>query len=510
MRKLSILILFFLISSLTFAQYTTPNTGVKWNLDSLVTHSGGVVTDTGGIYYINNNLFIDGTDTISITKNCVIKVGNGLTIDIFGVLYIMPPDSVLMTAQDTATKYIGLKFEDTSDVSVLKKLIFEYANSIRLTRANILIDSCIIRHNRLSNSASSGAISLFNASPTISNCKIYRNYRSGIISPANGGCSPIIVNNLIYENCTTNGNYPQINLGPGGTDPIIIRGNKVIGYFTKAGGIAISNLLGSSNIITAIVENNIVKNNRYGIAFTGANLTGVVSGNVCDSNNIENNPMLGGSGLNFNSSSTTAFQTMKVKRNIVRGNLWGVTIQGHASPNFGDVASSDTNLVGMNQFYGNTNSSQPYIDFFNNTPDSIKAEHNFWGTVNLDSVEMHIFHKTDSTALGFVDYLPIMGYSPVNDPVTIAPKTFKLYDAYPNPFNPIAEIRFDVMKASRISINVFDITGRLIGNLINDYKLPGSYNVYFDAGKFGLASGIYFVQMSADNFVQTRKAMLIK
>ena len=103
-----------------------------------------------------------------------------------------------------------------------------------------------------------------------------------------------------------------------------------------------------------------------------------------------------------------------------------------------------------------------------------------------------------------------MGYSPVNDPVTIAPKTFKLYDAYPNPFNPIAEIRFDVMKASRISINVFDITGRLIGNLINDYKQPGSYNVYFDAGKFGLASGIYFVQMSADNFVQTRKAMLIK
>ncbi|HPS63971.1 MAG TPA: T9SS type A sorting domain-containing protein, partial [Ignavibacteria bacterium] len=233
-------------------------------------------------------------------------------------------------------------------------------------------------------------------------------------------------------------------------------------------------------------------------------------GNICDSNNIQNSASLGGSGLNFYSTATTSFQTIKVKRNIVRGNLWGVTIQGNAKPNFGDISAADTNLIGLNQFYGNTNSSQPNIDFFNNTPDSIKAENNYWGTVNLDTIELHIFHKPDSSALGFVDYLPIMTLTPVISPEISTPKSFKLYEAYPNPFNPSTEVKFDVFTASMVSIKVYDITGRLMGGLVNDYRLPGSYKVNLDAGKLGLTSGVYFIQMNAGNFTQTHKALLIK
>lgn len=513
MKKLIILFLFLVISNLSYSQsgnYTTPNTGVKWTLDSLVAHSNGTVTDSNGIYLINDSLYISSTDTISITQNCVIKVGFKNVIDIYGVLKINPPDSVLMTAKDTSAKYIGMRFEDSSDVSVVRKLIMEYGNSIRCLRANILIDSCVIRNLNYNASTASSAINLSSASPTISNCKIYGSFRSAIMSPTNGGCSPVIVNNQIYSNSTYNGNYPQINLGPGGTDPIIIRGNVITGQYIMAGGISVSNLLGDTAITTVIIENNIVKHNRYGIAFTGSNITGVVSGNICDSNNIQNSASLGGSGLNFYSTATTSFQTIKVKRNIVRGNLWGVTIQGNAKPNFGDISAADTNLIGLNQFYGNTNSSQPNIDFFNNTPDSIKAENNYWGTVNLDTIELHIFHKPDSSALGFVDYLPIMTLTPVISPEISTPKSFKLYEAYPNPFNPSTEVKFDVFTASMVSIKVYDITGRLMGGLVNDYRLPGSYKVNLDAGKLGLTSGVYFIQMNAGNFTQTHKALLIK
>ncbi len=103
-----------------------------------------------------------------------------------------------------------------------------------------------------------------------------------------------------------------------------------------------------------------------------------------------------------------------------------------------------------------------------------------------------------------------MTLTPVISPEISTPKSFKLYEAYPNPFNPSTEVKFDVFTASMVSIKVYDITGRLMGGLVNDYRLPGSYKVNLDAGKLGLTSGVYFIQMNAGNFTQTHKALLIK
>ncbi|MBK7158873.1 MAG: hypothetical protein IPH77_09985 [Ignavibacteria bacterium] len=72
----------------------------------------------------------------------------------------------------------------------------------------------------------------------------------------------------------------------------------------------------------------------------------------------------------------------------------------------GNISNADTTDIGLNEIYGNGNSGKIF-DLFNNTVDSIKAENNFWGSGNADTVETHIFHKTDSTVLGFVDYLPL-------------------------------------------------------------------------------------------------------
>ncbi len=263
-----------------------------------------------------------------------------------------------------------------------------------------LIDSCIIRYNTLNSSFASGAISFFRSNSIVSNCQIFRNRRAAIVSGANIASSPQILNNNIYENDVDNANVPQINFGATGSDPMIIRGNTITGLYIMSGGIS---FLPVGSIPNAIIENNIIKKNRYGIAIAGGSSNIYINNNIIDSNNIQGNPNLGGSGINFNGSAT---QNSIVTRNIIRGNLWGITIQGTAKPNLGDLSSPDTTDIGLNEIYDNMNTGAIY-DLYNNTPDPIKAENNYWGTGNVDSVEAHIFHNPDNPSLGVVDYLPL-------------------------------------------------------------------------------------------------------
>jgi hypothetical protein len=89
--------------------------------------------------------------------------------------------------------------------------------------------------------------------------------------------------------------------------------------------------------------------------------------------------------------------------------LWGITVSptstgGGAKPNLGDLTNTDTTDDGKNHIYGNTNTSTPYIAFYNNNVDDIMAQNNYWGSNNPDSVEATIFHQPDDASLGRVNY----------------------------------------------------------------------------------------------------------
>ncbi len=79
---------------------------------------------------------------------------------------------------------------------------------------------------------------------------------------------------------------------------------------------------------------------------------------------------------------------------------------------------------------------------------------------------------------------------------------------YPNPFNPVTQIQFDVLRRSNVTIQVFDITGRLVETLINGEQPAGTHQITWNANRY--ASGIYLVRMSTDVGVATRKITLIK
>lgn len=88
------------------------------------------------------------------------------------------------------------------------------------------------------------------------------------------------------------------------------------------------------------------------------------------------------------------------------------------------------------------------------------------------------------------------------------PLSFKLYQNFPNPFNPVSTIKFDISKTADIKLVIYDLLGREVQTLVNRALVAGQYKVEWDASRF--ASGTYFYKLSAGDFVQTKKMILLK
>lgn len=83
-----------------------------------------------------------------------------------------------------------------------------------------------------------------------------------------------------------------------------------------------------------------------------------------------------------------------------------------------------------------------------------------------------------------------------------------LSNNYPNPFNPTTNISYNISKESYVKINVFDVLGRNVANLVDEKKPEGSYSVTFDAAD--LNSGVYFYRIETDYTSETKKIVLVK
>ncbi len=105
-----------------------------------------------------------------------------------------------------------------------------------------------------------------------------------------------------------------------------------------------------------------------------------------------------------------------------------------------------------------------------------------------------------------VDMAPsLISVRPVSNQV---PKTFGLMQNYPNPFNPNSKIKFQISELSNTKLVVYDMLGREVSTLVNEQLKPGTYEADFDGSKY--SSGVYFYQLSAGDFSQTKKMILIK
>ena len=88
------------------------------------------------------------------------------------------------------------------------------------------------------------------------------------------------------------------------------------------------------------------------------------------------------------------------------------------------------------------------------------------------------------------------------------PKVYSLNQNYPNPFNPSTQISFGLPKSGNVKLVVFDILGREVKTLVNEFQTAGTHSITFDASS--LSSGIYFYSITANDFTATKKMLLIK
>jgi len=90
----------------------------------------------------------------------------------------------------------------------------------------------------------------------------------------------------------------------------------------------------------------------------------------------------------------------------------------------------------------------------------------------------------------------------------IMPAEFALYQNYPNPFNPITTIKYELPQRSDVQITIYDLLGRKVTTLVNQTQNAGFKSVQWDASN--VANGMYFYQIQAGDFVQTKKMVLLK
>jgi hypothetical protein len=88
------------------------------------------------------------------------------------------------------------------------------------------------------------------------------------------------------------------------------------------------------------------------------------------------------------------------------------------------------------------------------------------------------------------------------------PQNYKLEQNYPNPFNPSTIIKFSIPREGFVSINTYDILGKLVKNIFSGSLKPGNYETDFDASE--LSSGMYFYRLESEKFSDVKKMIVVK
>jgi hypothetical protein len=107
-----------------------------------------------------------------------------------------------------------------------------------------------------------------------------------------------------------------------------------------------------------------------------------------------------------------------------------------------------------------------------------------------------------------IDYDGSFAYLPEIETEVKVPLVFSLEQNYPNPFNPSTKISWQSPMSGWQTLKVFDVLGREVATLLDEYRDAGSYEVEFNA--LHIPSGVYFYQIKAGEFVETKKMLLLK
>jgi len=251
-----------------------------------------------------------------------------------------------------------------------------------------------------------------------------------------------------------NGNVPQIWFGTDGDT------GKV--FFSQNGGL--------SWVFSTTANNQSVR----GITFLDAN-TGFCCGNKCFKSN--------NSGFFWNVQPTYPLAGTCFAFANAGGFLWYTTASKICY-------STNTGVSFSIQHTSPDNSDYIHLSFTLNNTDNLSTLVG-WGV-------------TDNGIISKLTY----GNIGIHQISTEIPQSYKLEQNYPNPFNPSTKIRFSIPREGFISINAYDILGRLVKNIFSGSVKPGNYETDFDASE--LSSGMYFYKLESGQFSDVKKMIVVK
>ncbi len=181
------------------------------------------------------------------------------------------------------------------------------------------------------------------------------------------------------------------------------------------------------------------------------------------------------------------------------GASWTEINTGITNKNIYSISSDNNNnlyIGGGNKVFFSSNEGGNWIDKTGNLP-----EIDIWSVLVSGN---YVFIGTGGMGVWKRTLAEIVD---INNEFQL-PSGFNLEQNYPNPFNPSTGIKFSIPKSCHVLLKVYDMLGREVMILADEYKSAGTYNIRFDAA--GLASGTYIYRLQADEFIESRKMSFIK
>jgi hypothetical protein len=280
---------------------------------------------------------------------------------------------------------------------------------------------------------------------------------------------------------TNNGaNWTSVGLTDRGIWTFAVSGTNIFAGTYNTGGLYLSTNNGTNWTLTGLSGVPI-----WSLAISGSNIFAGTDGMMYLSTNNSSNW----------TSKVLASTTLRINKIVLTGTNIFAGFSDHGAMHGDGVylsTNNGTSWINKNQGFGYP-------------PPSIHS---------LLIVNNSIFAGAFSNTAGSVWYRVLSEILQVQRISTDIPSSYSLEQNYPNPFNPVTKIRFDLSRTENgkqktiTKLVVYDITGKEILVLVNEELQPGSYEVTFDGS--GLNSGVYFYQLIAGSYRETRRMVLIK
>ena len=202
--------------------------------------------------------------------------------------------------------------------------------------------------------------------------------------------------------------------------------------------------------------------------------------------------------------------------NLTINNSTGDTLKLITPPDSGGYVGNNSSFnikwnssgIANVDLYYSTDAGMNWNIIQNNLP-AVQGEY-VWSVPDL-TFDSTLIRISNSAVPSFMDVNMVKVGAPlsVNDH-NILPNKFVLDQNYPNPFNPSTTISYSIPKSGMVSLKLYDVTGKEVTTLINEYKTNGTYSLNLNFGKYQITSGVYFYRLSSGSFSDVKKMILIK